>query len=85
MLLQRKPELTYADVTPKEIYLNRRRFLKAMGIAGAAAFAGNNLLDLVAPSQIAYAGAKFPNLVKSPFSTTEKESLRGRDALQQFL
>ena len=74
MLLQKKPELTYADVTPKEIYLNRRKFLKAMGIAGAAAFAGNKLLDLVAPSQIAYAGVKFPNLVKSPFSTTETET-----------
>jgi len=74
MLLQRKPELTYADVTPKEIYLNRRKFLKAMGIAGAAAFAGKELLDLSAPSQIAYAGVNFPNLVKSPFSTTEPQT-----------
>jgi methionine sulfoxide reductase catalytic subunit len=73
MLLQRKPELTYADVTPKEVYFNRRKFLQTMGIAGAA-FAGRNLLNLVSPSRNVYAGAKFTNLTKSPFSTTEKES-----------
>ena len=72
MLLQRKPELTYADVTPKELYFNRRKFLQAMGIAGAAAFAGKNLLELASPSRGVYAAAKYSNLVKSPFSTTEK-------------
>ena len=74
MLLQRKPELSYADVTPRELYLNRRKFLKAMGIAGAGAFAGNELLDLVSPSQGVYGATKFTGLVKSPFSTTEKET-----------
>jgi sulfoxide reductase catalytic subunit YedY len=72
MLLQRKPELTYADVTPKELYFNRRKFLEAMGFAGVAAFAGKNLLDFVSPSQEVFAAATFSNLVKSPFSTTEK-------------
>ncbi len=74
MLLRRKPELTYADVTPQDLYLNRRRFLQAMGLAGAAAFAGKNLLELVSPSRGVYAGAKFSNLAKSPFSTTEKQN-----------
>jgi methionine sulfoxide reductase catalytic subunit len=72
MLLQRKPELTYADVTPKELYFSRRQFLRAMGIAGAALYAGQGLLDLVSPSRDAYAAAKFTGLLKSPFSTTEK-------------
>jgi len=74
MLIRRKPDLTYADVTPKEMYFNRRKFLKAMGFAGAAAFAGQELLQLAAPQQTVYAAGKFPNLVKSPFSTTEKET-----------
>jgi sulfoxide reductase catalytic subunit YedY len=74
MLIRRKPELTYADVTPKEIYFNRRNFLKAMGVAGAVAFTGGNLLELASPSRNVYAGANFPNLIKSPFSTTEKET-----------
>src|ERR1700722_19748596 len=74
MLIRRKPELTYADVTPKEVYFNRRKFLQAMGIAGAATFAGNSVLDLLSPSCDVYAAAKFPNLAKSPFSTTKKQN-----------
>src|SRR5271163_3856083 len=72
MLLQRKPELTYADVTPKELYFNRRKFLQAMGIAGAATIAGKGLLDILAPSRSVYAATTFSILIKSPFSTTEK-------------
>src|SRR6202045_2505971 len=45
-----------------------------MGIAGAATFAGNSVLDLLSPSCDVYAAAKFPNLAKSPFSTTEKQN-----------
>jgi sulfoxide reductase catalytic subunit YedY len=74
MLIRRKPELTYADVTPKDVYFNRRKFLQAMGLAGAAAFAGKNLLELASPSVPVLAAGKFPNLAKSPFSTTEKQS-----------
>src|SRR6185437_9919216 len=74
MLLQRKPELTYADVTPKDVYFNRRKFLKAMGITGVAALAGRNLLNLASPSRDVYAATKFTGLSKSPFSTTEKET-----------
>jgi sulfoxide reductase catalytic subunit YedY len=74
MLIRRKPELTYADVTPKNTYFNRRKFLKAMGIAGAATFAGSTALDLLSPPRSVQAEAKFGNLAKSPFSTTEKQN-----------
>jgi len=74
MLIQRKPDLTYADVTPKELYFNRRKFLQALGFAGAAAVADKQLMELVSPASHVYASGKFPNLVKSPFSTTEKET-----------
>ena len=37
MLIRKAPDLTYADVTPKSVYLNRRNFLRAMGIVGASA------------------------------------------------
>ncbi len=74
MLIQQKPELTYADVTPKDLYFNRRKFLKAMGIAGAATFAGSSVLNLLSPSHNVYAAGKFANLAKSPFSTTEKQN-----------
>jgi methionine sulfoxide reductase catalytic subunit len=72
MLIRRKPELTYADVTPKEVYTNRRKFLRDMGIASAAAaLAGRELYSLASPNLTAYATSKL-NFVKGPYSTDEK-------------
>ncbi len=74
MLIRRAPDLTYADVTPKSVYLDRRKFLQAMGIVGATAFAGKGIFDLALPPQTAFAATKFTGLAKSPFSTTEKQN-----------
>src|ERR1700721_281933 len=74
MLIQRRPQLTYSDVTPKNLYFNRRKFLKAMGIAGAATFAGSSVLDLLSPPSDVHAAEKFSSPAKSPFSTTEKQN-----------
>ena len=72
MLLKRGPDLKYSDVTPRDIYLNRRKFLYGLGLAGGLALAGKSLADLAFPSMRAYAATSLPDLVKSPFSTTEK-------------
>jgi sulfoxide reductase catalytic subunit YedY len=74
MLIRKAPDLTYADITPKSVYLDRRKFLQAVGIVGAAAAAGKGILKLALPSQPVFAATKLTGLVKSPFSTTEKES-----------
>jgi sulfoxide reductase catalytic subunit YedY len=74
MLIRKAPDLTYADVTPKSVYMDRRKFLQAMGIVGAAAAVSKSLFELALPSQSVFAGTKLTGLVKSPFSTTEKES-----------
>lgn len=72
MLIRKATDLRYADVTPKGVYPDRRKFLQAMGIVGATAVAGKHLLELALPPQTALAATKFENLIKSPFSTTEK-------------
>jgi methionine sulfoxide reductase catalytic subunit len=72
MLVKRSPDLKYSDVTPRDIYVNRRKFLYGMGLAGGLALAGKSLADLVNPSVRAYASAKLSGLTPSPFSTTEK-------------
>jgi sulfoxide reductase catalytic subunit YedY len=69
MLIRRAPDLTYADVTPKAVYLNRRKFLGGLGIATAAAVAGRGLLELVSPSRSVTANTKLTT-IKSPLSTT---------------
>ncbi|HTT32425.1 MAG TPA: protein-methionine-sulfoxide reductase catalytic subunit MsrP [Methylomirabilota bacterium] len=74
MLFRKALDLTYADVTPQSVYVNRRRFLRDMGIIGAAALVGHRLYDWAISPQTAYAATKFDGLVKSPFSTTEKQN-----------
>jgi methionine sulfoxide reductase catalytic subunit len=74
MLTRKASDLTYADVTPKSLYLDRRKFLRDMGITSAALLAGRRLLEWAAPSQTAFASTKFGGLIKSPFSTTEKQN-----------
>ena len=74
MLIRKTPDLTNADVTPQQVYLDRRKFLQAIGIVGATAVASRRLFELAMPSQAVLAATKFGDLAKSPFSTTEKQN-----------
>ena len=71
MLLRKSSVLTHADVTPKSVYLDRRKFLRGMGLAGLASVAGKRVFDIAAPSWSVYAGTKLTT-IKGPFSTDEK-------------
>jgi sulfoxide reductase catalytic subunit YedY len=72
MLLKRSPDLKYSDITPHKVYLDRRKFLYGMGLAGGLALAGKSVANLAFPSARAYAATSLPGLVKGPFSTDEK-------------
>jgi len=72
MSTQKDVDLTYADVTPKAVYFNRRQILRAMGIAGATLVGAKAFERLVFPPTQVTAGTKLDVPVKSPFSTTEK-------------
>jgi sulfoxide reductase catalytic subunit YedY len=72
MLVKRSADLKYSDVTPRDIYVNRRKFLYGLGLAGRLALAGKGLADLISPSVRAFASTKLSGLTPSPFSTTEK-------------
>jgi sulfoxide reductase catalytic subunit YedY len=64
--------LKYSDITPRDIYLNRRKFLYGMGLAGGLALAGTTLGELLSQSVHADAPTKLRGMSGSPFSTTEK-------------
>jgi sulfoxide reductase catalytic subunit YedY len=64
MLIKKPVAIPYSEVTPKSIYLNRRRFLAEFPVA----FLGAR--ELLQPR--AAGAAALSNLRKSPFSTTEK-------------
>jgi sulfoxide reductase catalytic subunit YedY len=66
MLIKKPADLRHSDITPRSIYLNRRRFLAGLPVAFLAG------REALSPGRAYAAGSKFPNLVKSPFSTTEK-------------
>ncbi len=67
MLIKKPADIRYSEITPKSVYLNRRRFLASVP---AAVLAGRELLS---PSR-GEAETKLPNLVKSPLSTDEKQN-----------
>ena len=71
MLIRNGEDIRSSEITPKELYLNRRRFLSSAAVAGAAA-AGLGAKELFSPSAVAYAGEKIEGLQKSSLSTTEK-------------
>jgi len=82
MLIRRPPVIASSEITPREQYLNRRRFLRSAA-ASAAAFSGaalaaRQLADLVEPATGVRAGAKL-DTVKSPLSTTGEALTSYRD------
>ncbi len=68
MLIKKPADIRYSEVTPKSAYLSRRRLLT---LAPAVALAG---WEALSPRARALAGTKLPNIVKSPFSTTEPQN-----------
>jgi len=71
VLIKKAEDIRSSEITPKSLYLNRRRFLAGMAVAGAAAASGAGLREIVSPSLTALAGNKIGGIQKSPFSTTE--------------
>ena len=61
MLIKKESDLTYADVTPLSVYLNRRQFLYGAGLAAGAAVLGNEIGELVLPGKSVLAASSFPN------------------------
>jgi methionine sulfoxide reductase catalytic subunit len=71
MLVQKKGDLTYADITPRGLYMGRRNFLLgALGTYGAVAL-WKRLPGWLAGPATGSVPRPLGNLVKSPFSTTE--------------
>jgi sulfoxide reductase catalytic subunit YedY len=73
MLIKKADDIRSSEVTPRHLYLNRRKFLAGIGVAGAGAMAaGLGLRRLVPGAENAFADNKISGLQKSPLSTTEK-------------
>jgi methionine sulfoxide reductase catalytic subunit len=65
MIIRKPSDLRYSDVTPKQLYMDRRRFLAAGSVALGA---------LALPSSLAADTTKLEPLVASPLSVTDKQT-----------
>jgi sulfoxide reductase catalytic subunit YedY len=71
MLIKNSADIPSSEITPKNLYMNRRKFLAGTALAGAAAVAGVGLREFASPSVTAHANAKIDGIKKSSFSTNE--------------
>ena len=74
MLLKTALDIQPSEVTPQSVYLNRRKFISHGSAAPAGLAIGGTLLELLSPSQGVQAGTKLHAVIKSPFSTNEKQT-----------
>ena len=73
-MLIKKPEIPSSEITSKDLYLNRRKFLAGAALAGAAAATGIAFRALASPSLTAAANAKIDGIQKSGLSAAEKQT-----------
>jgi sulfoxide reductase catalytic subunit YedY len=71
MLIKKAEDIHSSEITPKSLYLNRRKFMAGAAVAGAAVGTGLGLRELLTPSTTVLAANKIDGIRKSPFSTTE--------------
>ena len=69
MLKLKTDEPKSSEITPKSLYMDRRRFLAAAAGLGAVALSVDKIAELFSPGMQAFAGNKL-QAAKSPISTT---------------
>src|SRR3984893_17566300 len=74
MVIKKAPELTYADVTPKQIYKGRRNLLLGLLATSGAVWGYKNLPEVFAGPPTGSVPVKLNGVVKWPYSTTENRT-----------
>ncbi|MGB7846946.1 MAG: protein-methionine-sulfoxide reductase catalytic subunit MsrP [Candidatus Acidiferrum sp.] len=74
MLVKRAPDLTYADVTPKSVYTNRRSFLLGLLATSGVATGWKSPAPPLPGSATGSVLVKLDGVVKWPYSTGEKQT-----------
>jgi methionine sulfoxide reductase catalytic subunit len=74
MFIKKPTDIPSSEITPKETYINRRKFMVGAAALGAAVLGGRYLSEMKSPSEVVRAENKLNVASKSPFSTSEKET-----------
>jgi methionine sulfoxide reductase catalytic subunit len=72
MLIKKASDIESSEITPRDLYMNRREFILAASAAALSAAAALSGLDAFPSLSSANAADKFPNPSKSFLSTDEK-------------
>lgn len=73
MVIKKTPDIPSSEITPKSLYLDRRKFMAGAALVAGAGVIGYKAFDLAAPAQTASAGAKL-QYTESKYNTTEKQT-----------
>ena len=71
---EKLPKIGSSEITPKNLYFNRRNFLIGAGAAGALALAGTKAFEMLQPPASVSAAAGKLQYGKSQYSTDEKQT-----------
>ena len=72
MLIKKASDIPYSEITPKAVYMNRRKFLAGVAAAtGAVTLAARPVSEWLEPQSVLADGTKLGPLAKSSYSTTE--------------
>ncbi|HEY4843173.1 MAG TPA: protein-methionine-sulfoxide reductase catalytic subunit MsrP [Terriglobales bacterium] len=74
MLIGKPGGIPSSEITPKSVFLNRRKFLAGVGLAAVGGVGLRDIGDLLNPPLTAYANAKIDGIQKSSFNTTEAQT-----------
>jgi methionine sulfoxide reductase catalytic subunit len=73
MLIRRPPDIPSSEITPKELVLDRRRFLRGAAGVGAAALGAGSVANLISPGIGALADSTKLQTVPSKLTTTGEQ------------
>jgi sulfoxide reductase catalytic subunit YedY len=75
MLIKKSGDIRYSEITPKSVYMNRRKFLAGVAAAtGAATLGARSVSEWLEPAHVLADDTKLGPLVKSPYSTDEMQT-----------
>ncbi len=74
MLIKRPADIKSSEITDKELYLNRRRFIQTASVGAAALGAGLLAPGLLGPVGTAWGATKLENVAKGKFGTDEPQT-----------
>jgi len=77
MLIRRGSDIRSSDITPKQLYLNRREFIASAAAAGIGLAASGGIVE--AAGKPAPHGTKLANIKKSPLSVTNEKATSWND------